>query len=886
MASSEAGTTPMMAQYLAVKAKHRDALLFYRMGDFYELFFDDAHKASAALAITLTRRGKHRGEDIPMCGVPVHAVDHYLQKLIRLGHRVAICEQLEEPAEARRRGSKAVVKRDVVRLITPGTLTEETLLDTHASNHLACLASLKGQGTMALAYADISTGEFAVMATDVARLSADVARLLPSEMIIPDTLLGDTVIQRALAAGRASLSPLPASRYDSLACEHRLRTHFGVASLEGFGTFSKAEVSALGALLDYIGLTQAGRAPFLREPRREMPEQGLVIDAPTRANLELTRTLQGQREGSLLAAMDRTVTAGGARRLAALMSRPLAQVQEIAERLDGVSCYFEQEELCSALRNTLRSLPDPERALARITAGRGSPRDLKTMADSIIAAHAALNAHRGAVLPRIVERAAEEIRELPLDFAHELVRALSENLPSVARDGGFIAKGYHETLDEARRLRDETRAVMAGLQSRYIGLTGIRSLKVKHNNILGYFVEVPAAQSEDMHRPGGEVAFHHRQTMAGAKRFSTEELAGLEQKISQAVERALAIEVELHADFCHRVLALQAVLSRGAAALAELDCLSALAFLAREKSHVRPVVDESLSFDIKEGRHPVVEQALAATADGRFMANDCRLGGVQTQVWLLTGPNMAGKSTYLRQNALITVMAQMGAFVPARSAHIGVVDRLFSRVGAADDLARGRSTFMVEMVETAAILNQATERSLVILDEIGRGTATYDGLAIAWASLEHLHDINRPRALFATHYHELTALAGRLDRLRCMTMAVKEWNGEIIFLHQVKEGAADRSYGIEAAKRAGLPSSVVARARDILAVLEDSRDGGQTGELLEGLPLFQASAASAAPRTDPLRAALYALDPDALSPRDAHAALYELTRLLRQGGQG
>ena len=627
--------------------------------------------------------------------------------------------------------------------------------------------------------------------------------------------------------------------------------------------------------------------PFLREPRLDSTEQGLLIDAATRNNLELTRTLQGKREGSLLAAIDRSVTSAGARRLNGLLSRPLAHVGDINARLDGVGLFFDDEELSQRTRASLSRLPDIERALARLSARRGGPRDLAALASGIMAARDIAGGLGGKALPQLVRQACSEIAVLPLALARDIESALAPELPHLARDGGFIATGYHGELDEARRLRDETRGVIAGLQSHYVSQTGVKALKIRHNNVLGYYIEVPAAQAEEMQNPALATRFQHRQTMAGAMRFSSEELAGLEQRIAQAAERALAIELELFAGFSERLMAEQGNLSKGAAALAEIDCFSALAHLAREKNLVRPVVDDSLAFAVKDGRHPVVEDALAKSGEARFMANDCGLGDETTQLWLLTGPNMAGKSTFLRQNALIVVLAQMGAFVPASAAHLGAVDRLFSRVGAADDLARGRSTFMVEMVETAAILNQATERSLVILDEIGRGTATYDGLSIAWATLEHLHDVNRPRALFATHYHELTSLAERLPRLRCMTMAVKEWNGEVIFLHQVTKGTANRSYGIEAAKRAGLPASVIARAQDVLAKLEQHRDGGQVGELLEGLPLFEATARKASPpRSDAVQEALQKIDPDTLSPRDAQAALYELKRLARDTEHG
>jgi DNA mismatch repair protein MutS len=872
--------TPMMAQYLAVKAQHPSVLLFYRMGDFYELFFDDAVKASQTLGIALTKRGKHLGEDIPMCGVPVHACDHYLHKLIRGGHRVAICEQLEDPAEAKKRGSKSVVKRDVVRTVTPGTLTEDSLLDTRSSNFLASLSVNRGSGEMALAYADISTGTFAVLTTSAVRLSGDVARINPSEILLADALLDDKQLVENLTISGAALSPLPASRFDSQSAEHRLKAHFAVASLAGFGEFTRAEIASLGALLDYILLTQVGAVPHLRAPTRESASPSLIIDAATRANLELTKSLNGNREGSLLAVMDRTVTSAGARRLASLLAQPYAVAKQVNDRLDGVSLFFETEPLCLKLRETLSTVPDLERALARLTAKRGGPRDLAGIATGVAAAHAI--ARRLPQDVAVITTAVADLEAAPLDLAAAIQKTLGENLPLLARDGGFVALGNHPELDEMRKLRDDTRAVIAALQNRYVEVTGIKNLKIKHNNILGYFIEVPAAQADNMKDETGAVKFHHRQTVASAMRFSTDELAGLEQKIAHAAERALAIELMIFEDFAMAVLSRRSEISACAAALADLDALSSLATLAREQRHVRPKVDDGLFFIIKQGRHPVVEASLAKSAEARFMANDCNLGEVETALWLLTGPNMAGKSTFLRQNALIVIMAQMGAFVPAEEAHIGCVDRLFSRVGAADDLARGRSTFMVEMVETAAILNQATPKSLVILDEIGRGTATYDGLSIAWATLEYLHGHNQCRALFATHYHELTSLAASLSRLVCMTMAVKEWQGNIVFLHQVQKGSADRSYGIQAAKLAGLPQAVIARAETVLHKLEQGRDTRPAQDLLSDLPLF--SAASPKPKqVDRLREAVTTLNPDSLSPREALEQLYELKRLLTGG---
>jgi DNA mismatch repair protein MutS len=880
--AEDARMTPMMAQYFEVKRANPGSLLFYRMGDFYELFFEDAVQASRTLGIALTKRGKHLGEDIPMCGVPVHAMDHYLQKLIRHGHRVAVCEQLEDPAEAKKRGSKSVVKRDVVRLITPGTLTEDSLLDVRAVNHLACLVVLKSSAEMAIAYADISTGDFAVTLTSATRLAADVARVSPSEVVVADHLLDDEVIKQAIAITGASPTPLPQSRFDSQAAELRLSQHFNVATTAGYAEFSRAEVAALGSLLDYINLTQIGTMPHLRVPRREAQTDGLLIDAATRMNLELSRSMQGTRSGSLLEVMDRTVTSAGARRLAALMARPFARADQINERLDGVSFFFEQERLTEELREQLSSVPDLERALARITAKRASPRDLVALSQGIGRAHVIASELARLTLPSVIGTCIGTLVQAPLELAYELQRALAESLPLLARDGGFIAQGFDADLDHSRKLRDDTRGVIAGLQAQYAEITGLKNLKIKHNNILGYFIEVPQAQADGMKDASGATTFFHRQTMAGAMRFSTAELASLEQKIAHAAERAIALEVDHFNSFCNRVIEARAEVSSCAAALADLDCLISLAFLARTQNYVRPVVDDSAAFIIKEGRHPVVEAALAKEGASRFIANDCHLGERDTAIWLLTGPNMAGKSTFLRQNALFIVMAQLGAFVPAASAHIGVVDRLFSRVGAADDLARGRSTFMVEMVETAAILNQATARSLVILDEIGRGTATFDGLSIAWATLEYLHAQNKCRSLFATHYHELTSLQASLQRLHCMTMAVKEWKGDIIFLHQVVDGAADRSYGIQAARLAGLPQAVIARAQDVLAQLEKHRDQGSKPDLLADLPLFNTVVAAPPVKQDHLRERIISIQPDMLSPKEALDLVYELKGLLKE----
>lgn len=884
-ASSRA--TPVMAQFLVLKQANPGSLLFFRMGDFYELFFEDAEIASNALGITLTKRGKHLGEDIPMCGVPVHAADAYLQKLIRLGHRVAVCEQMEDPAEARKRGSKAVVKRDVVRLVTPGTLTEDNLLDARSHNFLASVTRSKATGDMAIAWTDISSGELAVMQTAPARLSADLMRLDPREIIAADALISDPEFTLLIDRTGVPVTPLPAARFDSLAAERRIKEQFDVKALEGFGSFSRAEVSALGGLLEYIVITQAGKLPHLRPPRREVTSAVLLIDPATRANLELVRTLAGERRGSLLSVIDLAVTAAGSRCIASRLSNPLCDPYAIANRLDEVAHFAADAALREDVRKLLASMPDLERALGRVAIARGGPRDLASIRDALmVAGHLA---HRlgssGTIggLPENLDTICETLSWSDLDLARELDDALDVDLPLFAREGGFVKQGYSADLDENRALRDETRHVIAGLQTRYCEISGVKSLKVKHNNVLGYFIEVPATAAASLQAPDKAGLFIHRQTVASAMRFVTTELASLDQRIAAAAEKALALEQEIFQTLCTRVTARRDLLSKIATAAAQLDAAAALAEVAERRRYVRPRVDDSTHFTVRGGRHPVVEAVLQDQASGSFVANDCDISGEEKRLCLLTGPNMAGKSTYLRQNALIVILAQMGSFVPAAEAHFGAVDRLFSRVGAADDLARGRSTFMVEMVETAAILNQATEKSFVILDEIGRGTATYDGLSIAWATLEHLHGINKSRALFATHYHELTQLASKLPHLANATMKVREWQDQIIFLHEVVAGVADRSYGIHVAQIAGLPPAVIARAQKVLERLEREGSKAPASGLVDELPLFAAAPPQPIPKESAVERKLATVVADDLSPRDALTLIYELKSLLGAG---
>ena len=871
--------TPMMAQYLDIKVQNPGALLFYRMGDFYEMFFDDAVAASEALDIALTKRGTHLGEPIAMCGVPVHAAEGYLLQLIRKGFRVAIAEQLEDPAEAKKRGYKSVVKRDVVRLVTPGTLTEDALLEARRHNFLAAYAEVRDEA--ALAWADISTGELRVVACPPARLGPELARLSPRELLISEARQTDWAM--LVSESGAALTPLSRGSFDSTSAEKRLCTLFNVTSLDAFGLFDRAEISAMGALVDYLDLTQRGKLPLLRPPQKESPGGTMQIDAATRRNLELTAALSGGRDGSLLAAIDRTVTAPGARLLERRISAPSRDLATIHARLDAVRFLLDTPRLRADLREAMRRVPDIDRALSRLALDRGGPRDLTAIRAGLT--QSSMIAARLTDTPALLAEATASLDgHDPL--ADLLDQALVAEPPLLARDGGFIAPGYDAELDEARRLRDEGRGVIAAMQADFIAETGIQSLKIKHNNVLGYFIETTSTHADRMLAPPLSERFIHRQTTAGQVRFTTVDLSEMETRILNAGNHALEIEKRHFAVLRQAILDYAGPIGTAARALAEIDLTAAFADLAADENWSEPTVDDSRAFEVTAGRHPVVERALRKQGSGPFVANDCALTTGETPaIWLLTGPNMAGKSTFLRQNALIALLAQAGSYVPAASARIGLVSQLFSRVGAADDLARGRSTFMVEMVETAAILNQADDRALVILDEIGRGTATYDGLSIAWATLEHLHSANRCRALFATHYHEMTALAAKLTGVENATVTVKEWEGDVIFLHEVKKGAADRSYGVQVARLAGLPQSVIDRAKIVLEALEsgERQGGARPKALIDDLPLFSIAPAAPKPVTkqSPVEAMLRDIHPDDLSPKEALRLVYELKDALK-----
>ena len=855
--------TPMMAQYRRLKNEAGDALLFYRMGDFFELFFEDAKVAAACLDIALTKRGADAGEPIPMCGVPVHSAESYLARLIKAGHRVAIAEQTESPAEARKaRGSKALVERAIIRLVTPGTLTEETLLDSSSANWLAAIG--RAGDDWAIAAADISTGRFELIACAPGELAAELARLSAAEVIADGTVPGI-----ATHAGKGG--------FDSLAGEQVLKSRFALATLDGLGPPSRAELAAAGGLLAYLDATQKGAGILLDPPRRIARASHMGIDAATRESLELVRSVSGSVAGSLLGEIDRCHTAGGRRLLCEDISAPLTDQAAIDARLMLVAWLHEDAIRRERVRSALKAMPDFARALARLAATRGSPRDLALLRDGLSAAAALKREIEGeSDRPQLLESL------LPRLAGHDalidrLSRALVASPPIDASKGGYIAEGYDATLDALRDAASNGRRAIAALEARYRDSTGISSLKIRHNAVLGYHVEVSARHADKLMVP--DSGFTHRQTLAGVVRFNSPELHEEASRVVEAGGHALAAEAAHAEQLSALAVAAASRITSTAAAIARLDVAAGHAQRAVEGGWTRPAITSQPCLEIEAGRHPVVETALGQAGD-RFVANDLCLGP-EDRLWLITGPNMGGKSTFLRQAALIAVLAQSGSFVPAARAKVGIVDRLFSRVGASDNLARGRSTFMVEMVETAAILSQATPHSLVILDEIGRGTSTYDGLAIAWAVVEAMHDQVKCRTLFATHYHELTRLAGLLDALSLHHVRAREWKGDLVLLHEVADGAADRSYGIAVAKLAGLPPATVSRARSVLAKLEAGRDAtGGIAAGLDDLPLFAAAEPEAGP--DPLLEALAETNPDALTPREALDKLYELKRLVER----
>ncbi len=880
--------TPMMAQYLEKKNEYPEYLLFYRMGDFYEMFFEDAVQASKALDINLTKRGKHNGQDIPMCGVPFHAYENYLSRLIKQGFKVAICEQMENPAEAKKRGSKSVVKRDVVRLVTAGTLTEDNLLDSCKHNFIMSIA--RQADTLGLAWLDLSTGDFYLEEAhvkgraEISFLTATLARLCPVEIILSDSFIQDKNLFSLFNDHKKQLSILPQARYNTSNAKKNMLDYYNVASLDSFGSFSKAEILAGGVLFDYIASTQKGLVPRIEKPIKVFANEVLEIDDVTQKSLELLES-SSSKTGSLASVLDNTITGAGARLLHSYIASPLIDICKINERLDVVDFFIKEEFVRQDVRDVLRQCPDILRAVSRLSLGRGGPRDLLAIGQTLQMVPRIKNIIMGLGSNNIIKTLPPALEKIIAKFGHheslvqEVSNALVDSPPLLARDGGFIKEGYSAPFDAIKNLQTNSKDIAFELEKKYIKDLDIPNLKIKYNSIIGYFVEVASKYATQML---DNKDFIYRQSVLNAVRFTTVELSNIDNEIRSATERALAMELELFDNLVTIIKATSDIISQTAKALAEIDVACSFANIAAEKYYCRPYVDNSLSFDIKQGRHPVVEASLASTQAGDFVGNDC-LFDSGSNFWLITGPNMAGKSTFLRQNAIIAIMAQIGSYVPASSAHIGIVNKVFSRVGASDDLSKGRSTFMVEMVETASILNQADERSLVILDEIGRGTATYDGLSIAWSVIEHLHNINNCRTLFATHYHELTSLVNKLQKMSLHCMKVKEFNNEVIFLHEVTAGSADRSYGIHVAKLAGLPKVALQRAEQVLQKLENDKNNANVASIADELPLFASICAKEQEKDESLLEKAFAeVDPDSLSPKQALEKLYELKRLLEE----
>ncbi len=873
--------TPMMAQYLATKQQYPDFLLFYRMGDFYEMFFEDAVKASQALDIALTKRGKLNNEDIPMCGVPFHAYENYLARLIKQGFKVAIAEQTEDPKEAKKRGAKSVVCRDVVRLVTAGTLTEDGLLNQKRNNFICSLVNK--QNNLSVAWLDMSTGAFYTQEFDIENtphssvLSMVLSRLSPVEIIVSDTYVQNAQLFNVFSDYKDKLTVLPLARFGYDNNLLRLQKFFGVQSLEAFGDFCKAEVCAAGTLLDYIDITQKGKLPHIEAPIKIKNSEVMEIDAATRKNLELLESLTGDKNSSLISVIDKTQTGAGARLLAQRISAPLMDIPQINERLDIIDFFIAESTVRSKVRELLKQCPDIQRAVSRLCLSRGGPRDMDNIRivlsnvpkikRIILEESNALNSKTNNALKSLVE-------SFPFNstLLDTLNNALAEDLPLLSRDGGFVKEGYNQALDEMRHISIDSSKFLAQLQAQYAEATGISQLKIKYNNIIGYFIEAPSKYSKEiLDNP----QYIYRQSVMNAVRFTTAELTELESKIRGAQDKALAMELKIFEDILLEIKVCANDLYRTSSILAQIDVGSSLAQLASEENYVRPIIDDSYDFEVIDGRHPVVETSIKNASNSQFVSNCCKLNGKDSSIWLITGPNMAGKSTFLRQNAIIAVMAQMGSYVPASYAKIGLINKLFSRVGAADDLARGRSTFMVEMVETAGILNQADERSFVILDEIGRGTATFDGLSIAWSVVEYLHEINKSRALFATHYHELTDLKDKLPKISLHCMRTKEYKNTIVFLHEVVEGAADRSYGVHVASLAGLPKAVLSRANQILKMLEKN-NGNSVMQKIEDLPLFACAEPKPEAESSVIEQMVSDIDPDDLSPKEALEMLYAL----------
>ncbi|MDN5248285.1 MAG: DNA mismatch repair protein MutS [Wolbachia endosymbiont of Tyrophagus putrescentiae] len=797
--------TPVMEQYLSLKTQYKDYLLFYRLGDFYELFFDDAVQAAKLLNIVLTKRGNSNGKDIPMCGVPAHSSESYLHKLIDLGYKVAVCDQLETADEAKKRGYKSIVKRDVVRIVTPGTVIEDSLLEDKSNNYLASIVEKDGE--YGIAWLELSTGKFFYSSVGLKTLDSDLLRISPRELLISEKVTEEEKIRSILKNHKVSITQHAQSCFEYGRSYRTLCEFYKIKELGGIGNFNKAEVMACGALLEYVRVTQRGSVPRLEFPKAYKQQSFMLIDASARRNLELFSTQFGEKKGSLISVIDYTVTAPGGRLLKQMLSSPLTCPKAINLRLSTVEFFVNNHKLCEKVREILSDIPDIERSLSRLMLMRGSPKDMNLLK---------IGLNRILVLSKLLLEIKSGGDELEIiykslgnheDLCELLNKAVLDNNINNVKEGGFIDPSYNLELFELSYVLNNSNKLITKLRNTYRDLTGIASLKILHNNILGYYIEVSANHKITLD------TFIHRQSLANSTRYTTDELKELEDKVLTARDAIINLEVRIFGELCSKIAEESEKIALAANALAKLDIRTTFAELAVRNKYVKPIIDDSREFSIVNGRHPVIE------INDKFIPNSINLAGIH----LITGPNMAGKSTFLRQNALIAILSHMGSFVPAESAHIGVIDKIFSRVGATDNITAGYSTFMVEMIETATIVNQATDRSLVILDEIGRGTGVYDGLSIAQAVIEHIHNVNKCRAIFATHYHELTKVNKYLSHVKCFCVKIKEWEGRVIFLHEVIEGIADESYGIHVAKLAGFPESVLSRASEVFQELATNK---------------------------------------------------------------
>ncbi len=855
------GLTPVMQNYLTLKEQYKDCLLFYRLGDFYELFFEDAILASGELNIVLTKRAQKSSEDVPMCGVPYHSVDQYISRLIKNGHKVAICEQMETPEEAKKsRGHKAVVKREVVRIVTPGTITDDCLLDSQSNNYLMSIIQLKTD--VAIAYLDISTGFFAYFLTSYQSIANDLSRISPRELIISETLMLNSYIAKSLNNNPTILVTSYADNFfDLLRAESNLKDFYKVKVLDAIIDASDAEIISCGSLVEYLFITQKDAAPLIEYPKRYRNSNFMSIDATARNSLELTKCQNGDYRGSFIAEIDYTLTSVGARLLKRYINSPLVTQEIINQRLDLVQFLLDNLDLRDNIRLLLKDCLDFERSLARISLSRGSAKDLHIIMNSLVLILNLSELLLNYLNEPMIKAYYNKLGEYG-DLMGVLVASLSDDVGANIKNGGVINPSYNNRLAELYHIRNNGSEFIAELCIKYRQETKINNLKINYNNVLGYFIEITAQHFNKM---SSEV-FIHRQTLANSVRYTTEELKEIEAKIITSRDQAIALEGEIFIKLCNDIIAKNSELALSSFAIAELDCFTAAAEIAREKDYVRPVVDDSLNLKIERGRHPILEK------NGDFIDNDLYLSA-ENRLHLLTGPNMSGKSTYLRQNALIVIMAQIGLFVPAKFAQIGIVDKIFSRVGASDSISSGKSTFMVEMVETATILNSSTHRSLVLMDEVGRGTSLYDGLSIAWAVVEHIHNVNKCRGIFATHYHELSKLSDKLDALECYCVNVKKWKDEVVFLYKISKGICSESYGINVAKLAGVPMQVVERAK---VILTDITREDNTKNIDDSLEYNYDE--NNKPEIDRI---LKSIDIDNISPREAWDILHKMLQIQK-----